>query len=52
LTCAFDFGTLRSDIRRDWRYCATVARGEPFFAFEAKAVKAFEVSVVEEKIEV
>jgi hypothetical protein len=31
---------------------ATVARGDPFFAFEWKEVKALEVSVAEEKIAV
>jgi hypothetical protein len=39
-------------MRRDFRYSATVNRGESFFAFEKKEVKALDVSVLEEKIEV
>lgn len=37
---------------RDCKYRATVSRGEPFFALEINAVRAFAVSVVGEKIEV
>jgi hypothetical protein len=39
-------------MRRDCRYRATVSRGEDFFALEEKDMRALEVSVVGEKIEV
>lgn len=48
-----DLGTLKGGaIRRDRRYCATVSRGESFFALAANEVRALEVSVDGEKIEV
>jgi hypothetical protein len=39
-------------MRRDWRYRATVSRGESFFALAPKDIRALEVSVEGEKIEV
>ena len=38
--------------RRDCKYFATVSRGEDFFALERKAVRAEEVDVKGEKMEV
>jgi hypothetical protein len=39
-------------MRRDCRYRATVSRGEDFFALEENDMRALEVSVLGEKIEV
>lgn len=39
-------------MRRDCRYCATVSRGESFFALATNDVKALEVSVEGENIAV
>lgn len=50
--CALALGILKLDKRRDCRYSATTDRGEAFFAFDENEVKAFEVSVVDEKMEV